>query len=174
MCRASWRIFSLKSLEPIPGNAPRILLQALEREGILRKFSTQVEDSPQEVQNTEEPLVKHPIAKVQAKMRIMFTCRKCETRNSKVMTKLAYEKGVVIIKCDGCKNNHLIADNLGWFGPVEAKRNIEKIMKMQGHTVKRLQVYGSDTFEVVKKDEKMEMTKDEPVEIPEGQPLPNR
>ncbi|XP_015111148.1 uncharacterized protein LOC107037226 isoform X2 [Diachasma alloeum] len=174
MLRASLRLFPVKSLERapvLPENAPKTLLQTLESEGILRKFSTQVNDSPQEQPIKEEPLTKHPIAKVEAKMRIMFTCKKCDTKNSKTMTKLAYEKGVVIIRCDGCKNNHLIADNLGWFGSIPAKRNIEKIMKDKGHTVRRLQVYGADTFEVVSKDENIEIKKEEAVEIEEEKPL---
>ena len=32
-----------------------------------------------------------------------------------MFSKHSYEKGVVIIQCDGCKGNHLIADNFGWF-----------------------------------------------------------
>ena len=30
-------------------------------------------------------------------------------------TRLAYEKGIVIVKCRGCGVRHLIADNLGWY-----------------------------------------------------------
>ena len=55
------------------------------------------------------------------------------------MSKHAYEKGVVLIKCDGCSNTHLIADHLGWFdsqkGPIGT---IEDIMKEKGESVKRL------------------------------------
>ena len=57
-----------------------------------------------------------PLGKIETdRMQIVFTCNVCQKRSSKIMSKLAYEKGVIIIKCDGCNSNHLIADNLGWF-----------------------------------------------------------
>jgi protein import protein ZIM17 len=46
---------------------------------------------------------------------LMFTCTKCDTRSIRSFTKVAYHEGVVLIKCEGCQNVHLIADNLGWF-----------------------------------------------------------
>jgi hypothetical protein len=33
---------------------------------------------------------------------MQFTCNKCETRQSKKFTRHAYEKGIVIVNCDGC------------------------------------------------------------------------
>lgn len=64
-----------------------------------------------------------------AKMHMMFTCNKCETRALKSFSKRSYESGVVIATCPGCEARHLIADNLGWFGE---ERNIEEIMRIRG------------------------------------------
>lgn len=72
-------------------------------------------------------------------MLLGFTCTVCNTRNQKTISKQAYEKGVVIVKCDSCANNHLIADNLGWFTESSQIRiNIEDIMAAKGETVRRV------------------------------------
>ena len=48
---------------------------------------------------------------------------------------------MVLIRCDGCDNLHLIADNLGWFendGVYKGNNiNIETIMKDKGIDVVR-------------------------------------
>eukprot|EP00756_Hemistasia_phaeocysticola_P032494 Hpha_TRINITY_DN16410_c0_g1::TRINITY_DN16410_c0_g1_i1::g.162591::m.162591/K17808/ZIM17, DNLZ, Tim15; mitochondrial protein import protein ZIM17 len=64
--------------------------------------------------------------------------KKCGTQAIKRFSKVAYTKGVVIIECPGCKNKHVIADNLGWFH--DGAQNIEDLMKQKGETLQKVSV----------------------------------
>lgn len=44
-----------------------------------------------------------------------YTCRICTHRSYKSISKLAYEKGLVMVLCKKCSNKHLIVDHIGWF-----------------------------------------------------------
>jgi len=70
------------------------------------------------------------------KMQIVFTCNVCQERSSRIISKHAYTKGVIIIRCYGCNNNHLIADNLGWF--FDGPKNIEDIIAEKGGKVVKI------------------------------------
>ena len=66
------------------------------------------------------------------KFQLQYTCKICNTRNSIKVTRIAYRKGIVIAKCKGCDNKHLIADNLNWLSGFDydnGERNIEQFME---------------------------------------------
>lgn len=70
---------------------------------------------------------------------VIFTCTVCDTRSAKQFTEHAYLHGVVIVRCPGCQNLHLIADRLGWFDDTDSKEfDLQQLEKMTGQKVKRL------------------------------------
>jgi protein import protein ZIM17 len=75
----------------------------------------------------------------QKQLAIIFTCTVCDTRSAKQFTEQAYRNGVVLVRCPGCQNLHLIADRLGVFEDQGADGkgwDIEKAMANMGDNVK--------------------------------------
>ena len=98
---------SFSTQQPISGNLkPRKIFE--QNQKIFRNFSGSSALSNEDDGN-------QMLGKIEGTLYLEFTCNKCESRSKKTISKQAYQEGVVLIRCDGCENLHLIADNLGWF-----------------------------------------------------------
>ncbi|KAE8075777.1 hypothetical protein FH972_014465 [Carpinus fangiana] len=83
------------------------------------------------IQNTANSNLK---ASIRHDLAMIFTCKVCETRSVKTVCRESYEKGVVVARCGGCNNLHLIADHLGMFGE---PGSIEEYLAAHGEEVKK-------------------------------------
>ena len=79
---------------------------------------------------------------------LLFTCR-CQKRSEETFSKQSYHHGTVIIRCEGCRNLHLIADHLKIVS--ETKVELEDIL--MGKTTIRKGVFIEDRGSVVELDE---------------------
>ncbi|KAL7531579.1 hypothetical protein ACHAXR_006572 [Thalassiosira sp. AJA248-18] len=87
------------------------------------------------------------------KLAIIYTCKVCDTRSAKQFTEQAYKHGVVLVRCPGCQNLHLIADRLGMFedrGEDGQGWDVEKVLANAGENVKA--VTGDNVLELTMDD----------------------
>ncbi|KAF8903439.1 DNL zinc finger-domain-containing protein [Gymnopilus junonius] len=87
---------------------------------------------------TSQPLPE----RIEPRLSLTFTCTvpNCGERSTHQFSKQAYEKGIVLVQCPGCKNRHLIADHLGWFkeGTNGGKMpTVEDILRQKGEKVQK-------------------------------------
>ena len=67
------------------------------------------------------------------KMILVYTCKVCESRSAKKITKHAYTHGCVVVRCGGCDNLHLIADRKGLFE--DGNWDIKQYLESHGESV---------------------------------------
>ncbi|KAL3478091.1 DNL zinc finger-domain-containing protein [Aspergillus californicus] len=75
---------------------------------------------------------------------IQFTCRPCGERSTHTMSKHAYHRGTVLIRCPKCENRHVISDNLKIF--FENRKTLDDILAEGGQKIMRGQLSGDVEF----------------------------
>lgn len=78
------------------------------------------------------------------KFLMMYTCKICDGRNAQMVSKVAYNYGMVVSSCKHCKNKHLIADNEGKLDMPEYGKKIEDYLRGRGEAIQRISVTAED------------------------------
>lgn len=78
------------------------------------------------------------------KFMMIYTCKKCNGRNAQMVSKVAYQSGMVVSTCKHCKAKHLIADNEGKLDMGEYGKRIDDYLEQQGEQVQKMTVSPGD------------------------------
>lgn len=78
------------------------------------------------------------------KFLMMYTCKLCSGRNTQMISKVAYNHGIVISTCKHCRNKHFIADNEGKLDMEHYGKKIEDYLVSKGETVQRMHLTPQD------------------------------
>ncbi|KAL7471689.1 hypothetical protein ACHAXS_012000 [Conticribra weissflogii] len=91
---------------------------------------------------------------------IIYTCKVCNTRSAKKFTENAYLNGVVMVRCPGCQNLHLIADRLGWFDD-DLNEGNDDYGEGKGWDVARALARAGENVKAVTGEDVLELTLDD-------------
>ena len=118
----------------------------LKRTAFVRKFTSSAQRfTVADGKNSGTPKVSNPIGEIKPSYKLTFTCKKCNERSDHNVSKQAYHNGTVIVRCPGCENLHLIADNLKIFS--DTSINLDDILSKKGEAVRKGFHIEGDTIE---------------------------
>ena len=106
-----------------------------------------------------------------ALMVVVYTCRVCESRSARRVSRAAYERGSVLLRCPGCRGLHVLSDHLGYFddGAVDAAALLER----RGEVVRRGALGGdANTLELTADDLRVLRAPSKGVRLADGAELP--
>lgn len=75
----------------------------------------------------------------------MFTCKVCDTRTARTISKAAYTGGTVLVRCPGCLGLHMLADHLGFVD--DASVTAEELLRAKGEAVRSGRLGAGDADE---------------------------
>ena len=97
---------------------------------------------------------------------LMFTCRVCETRTARRISKQGYHHGSVLVRCPGCLGLHLIADHLGYFS--DDAVDAEDLLRERGEAATRSD---SSVYELSRNDQAVLASRGRSVRLGDGAEL---
>ncbi|PVG04882.1 zf-DNL-domain-containing protein [Serendipita vermifera] len=108
----------------------------------MHNFSRQLSTTSRLRQQTPVPDAQKDVDR---RLQMTFTCTapECGHRSTHEFSAHAYQHGIVLLTCPGCKNRHLIADHIGWFkeSTQDGKlKTVEDLLRARGEEVKRGQI----------------------------------
>jgi hypothetical protein len=75
----------------------------------------------------------------------MFTCKVCDTRTARTISKAAYVGGTVLVRCPGCLGLHMLSDHLGFVD--DASVTAEELLLAKGEAVRSGRLAAGDADE---------------------------
>ena len=88
---------------------------------------------------------------------------RCQKRSEETFSKQSYHHGTVIIRCEGCRNLHLIADHL----KIVSETRVELEDILQGKTIVRKGIFLEDRGSVVEFGEPQPEVDADEIVVPE-------
>ena len=119
---------------------PQALRSASPRRGSVSAASSGAGAAGEAPSDGDDPYKASVQIGLSEKFTLVYTCGRCETRNSVRVSRVAWNEGLVIGKCMGCDARHMLADNTGLTDETNSSKfsNVVNEAIARGEEVRRL------------------------------------